>query len=193
MFEGFKLDYVDVGDATLRMRMGGAGPPVLLLHGHPRTHTTWHRVAPILARNHTVVCPDLRGFGQSTNPADLPDHAGSSKRAKAEDCLQLMTRLGFERFAVAGHDRGSYTAFRLAMDHPHAVTKLAILDGVPIIEALERCGALFARMWWHGSFTLSPRSPSGRSSLIRTPGMAAHRRQWGRVILKTIRRPSTIR
>ena len=94
MFEGFKLDYVDVGDATLRMRMGGEGPPVLLLHGHPRTHTTWHLVAPILARNYTVICPDLRGFGQSTKPPDLPDHAGSSKRAKGNDCLQLMTSSG---------------------------------------------------------------------------------------------------
>ena len=159
MFEGFKLDYVDVGDATLRMRMGGEGPPVLLLHGHPRTHTTWHLVAPILARNYTVICPDLRGFGQSTKPPDLPDHAGSSKRAKGNDCLQLMTKLGFERFALVGHDRGSYTAFRLAMDHPHAVTKLAVLDGVPIIEALERCTALFARLWWHWFFYAQPDKP----------------------------------
>jgi len=90
VFENFKLEMVELPEATLRVRDGGAGPPVLLLHGHPRTHAPWHRVAPLLAATHTVVCPDLRGFGQSSKPADSPNHSGSSKRAKARDCVALM-------------------------------------------------------------------------------------------------------
>jgi haloacetate dehalogenase len=159
MFEGFALETIKVPGATLRVRFGESGRPVLLLHGHPRTHTTWHRVAPLLAASHTVVCPDLRGFGQSSKPADTPDHSGSSKRAKARDCLALMKQLGFERFAIVGHDRGSYTAFRTAMDHPHAVSHLAVLDAVPIIEALERCTVRFARAWWHWFFFGQPEKP----------------------------------
>ncbi|PWC33557.1 alpha/beta hydrolase [Azospirillum sp. TSO35-2] len=159
MFEGFTLETIELPGATLRVRHGGRGTPVLLLHGHPRTHATWHRVAPLLAESHRVVCPDLRGFGQSSKPADRPDHANSSKRAKAQDGVDLMRRLGFERFAVVGHDRGSYTAFRLAMDHPAAVTRLAVLDGVPILEALERCDARFAQAWWHWFFYAQPDKP----------------------------------
>lgn len=159
MFEGFKLDTIMLSEASLRVRHGGNGPPVLLLHGHPRTHATWHRVAPLLAQHHTVVCPDLRGFGRSSKAPDTPDHSGSSKRAKARDCVELMRRLGHERFAVIGHDRGSYTAFRAAMDHPDSVTHLGILDGVPILEALERCDARFAELWWHWFFFGQPEKP----------------------------------
>ncbi|WP_372044741.1 MULTISPECIES: alpha/beta fold hydrolase [Tistrella] len=158
-FDGFTLEHIPLPDATLRCRHGGSGPPLLLLHGHPRTHVTWWRVAPLLARHFTVVCPDLRGFGQSSKPADSPDHAGSSKRAKARDGIDLMRALGHDRFAVAGHDRGSYVAFRMAMDHPDAVTRLAVLDGVPIIEALERCDAGFAQAWWHWFFFAQPDKP----------------------------------
>ena len=159
MFEGFTLEMIEVPQARLRVRHGGEGPPVLLLHGHPRTHTTWHKLAPLLAERHTVVCPDLRGFGQSSKPADTPDHAGSSKRAKARDCIDLMRQLGHERFALAGHDRGAYTAFRCAMDHPDAVTRLAVLDAVPILEALERCNARFAQAWWHWFFFAQAEKP----------------------------------
>ena len=158
-FDGFALNTIDVGEARLRVRHGGSGPPLLLLHGHPRTHATWHRVAPLLAERFTVVCPDLRGFGQSSKPPDRPDHAEASKRAKARDCVALMARLGHLRFAVTGHDRGSYTAFRCAMDHPERVTHLAILDGVPILDALERCDATFARAWWHWFFFAQPGKP----------------------------------
>ena len=159
MFDGFTLEQIEVPEATLRVRHGGSGPPVLLLHGHPRTHTTWHRVAPLLAKHHTVVCPDLRGFGRSSKPADAPDHAGSSKRAKAGDCVALMRALGFDRFALVGHDRGAYTAFRTALDHPAAVAHLAILDGVPIVDALERCTDRFATAWWHWFFFAQPEKP----------------------------------
>jgi haloacetate dehalogenase len=152
MFEGFSLERVDVGEAVLRVRHGGSGPAVLLLHGHPRTHATWHRVAPLLARSHTVVCPDLRGYGESSKPPTTPDHRPYSKRAMAGDCLALMAALGHERFAVVGHDRGAYVALRTALDHPAAVTALAVLDAVPIGEALARCDARFAAAWWHWFF-----------------------------------------
>jgi len=161
MFEGFRLDYADLpGGIRLRYRVGGSGPPVLLLHGHPRTHTTWHLVAPRLtAAGFTVVCPDLRGYGRSTSPPPQPDHAQASKRAMAGDVLELMRLLGHQRFAVAGHDRGSYVAFRLAMDHPAAVSRLAVLDCVPIGEALARADARFATAWWHWFFFAQPDKP----------------------------------
>ncbi|MBO3759582.1 alpha/beta hydrolase [Ciceribacter sp. L1K22] len=151
MFDTFKLEMIDLPETTLRVRHGGAGPPVLLLHGHPRTHTTWYRVAPLLAESFTVICPDLRGFGMSAKP-DPDDDQASSKRAKARDCVALMEQLGFERFSIAGHDRGCYTAFRTAMDHPDRVQKFAALDGAPILDALERCDAKFATLWWHWFF-----------------------------------------
>jgi haloacetate dehalogenase len=159
MFADFALEMIDLPEARLRVRHGGHGPAVLLLHGHPRTHATWHRVAPLLARDYTVVCPDLRGFGLSSKPVDSDDHAGSSKRAKARDCRALMRQLGHERFAIVGHDRGAYTAFRAAMDFPEAVTHLAVLDCVPIVEALERCNANFAQAWWHWFFFAQPDKP----------------------------------
>ena len=152
MFDGFTLERVDVGEAVLRVRHGGTGPAVLLLHGHPRTHATWHRVAPLLARSHTVVCPDLRGYGESSKPPTTPGHEPYAKRAMAADCLTLMGALGHRRFAVVGHDRGAYVALRTALDHPEAVTALAVLDAVPIGEALARCDARFAASWWHWFF-----------------------------------------
>ncbi len=162
IFEKFVLEYVDVGPATLRVRHGGSGYPVLLLHGHPRTHATWHRVAPLLAGEHSVVCPDLRGYGGSSKPPVTPDHGNYTKRAMAGDCLTLMRELGYERFAVAGHDRGAYVAFRLAMDRPDAVSHLMIADAVPIGEALGRCDARFARMWWHWFFLGNPAAEAHR-------------------------------
>lgn len=160
-FEGFQESRVDVGDGVvLRVRTGGTGPPVVLLHGHPRTHTTWHRVAPLLvAAGRTVVCPDLRGYGRSSKPASTPDHAPYSKRAMAGDVVALMRALGHERFAVVGHDRGSYVALRTALDHPDAVTHLAALDCIPIVEHLERADARFATAWWHWFFFAQPEKP----------------------------------
>jgi haloacetate dehalogenase len=120
VFEGFQEAQLAGADGVeLRVRTGGAGAPVVLLHGHPRTHTTWHRVAPLLvAAGHRVVCPDLRGYGRSSKPATTADHSPYSKRAMARDVLALMRGLGHERFAVVGHDRGSYVAARLALDAP---------------------------------------------------------------------------
>src|SRR4051812_42723046 len=160
-FDGFVEQRVEGADGVLlRVRSGGEGPPVVLLHGHPRTHTTWHRVAPLLAEaGHTVVCPDLRGYGRSSKPPTTADHAPYSKRAMAGDCVALMRRLGHARVAVVGHDRGAYVAFRAAMDHPGAVSRLVVLDAVPIVEALERCDARFAASWWHWFFFAQPGKP----------------------------------
>ena len=162
MFKDFALERIDVGEAELRVRHGGSGPAVLLLHGHPRTHATWHRVAPLLAQDFTVVCPDLRGYGESSKPATTPDHAPYSKRAMAGDCVALMRALGHERFCVAGHDRGLYVAQRLAMDHPAEVRRLALLDGIPIAEALARCDATFAARWYHWFFFGQTAKPAER-------------------------------
>jgi haloacetate dehalogenase len=159
MFEGFALDVIDTGEVGLRVRHGGAGPAVLLLHGHPRTHTTWYRVAPLLAERFTVVCPDLRGYGRSDKPPTTADHAPYSKRAMAGDCLRLMRSLGHERFSVFGHDRGSYVALRLALDHPDAVERLVLGDCLPITEHLARCDERFARQWWHWFFFAQPDKP----------------------------------
>ncbi|GAB3085803.1 alpha/beta fold hydrolase [Isoptericola nanjingensis] len=162
MFDGFRLDRVELPEVTLRVRHGGTGTPVVLLHGHPRTHTTWHAVAPLLAQEHTVVCPDLRGYGRSTLPPDAPDHAQSSKRAMARDVVDLMSALGHDRFAVVGHDRGSLVAFRTAMDHPERVTHLVVMDGLPVVEHLERTDARFARAWWHWWFLAQDDKPAER-------------------------------
>ena len=160
-FAGFAESRVDLGDGVvLRVRTGGSGPPVVLLHGHPRTHTTWHRVAPLLvAAGHTVVCPDLRGYGRSSKPTPIENHAAHSKRAMAGDVVALMRLLGHRSFAVVGHDRGSYVAMRTAMDHPDVVTHLAVLDSVPIAEALDRTDARFAAAWWHWFFFGQPDKP----------------------------------
>lgn len=160
MFDGFAQERVDVGAASLYVRHGGDGPPVLLLHGHPRTSATWHRVAPRLVEaGFTVVCPDLRGYGRSSKPEPTADHSAHSKRSMAADMMRLMTSLGHERFALAGHDRGSYVALRLALDHPAAVSRLAVLDSIPICEHLARADATFATRWWHWFFFAQPQIP----------------------------------
>lgn len=135
------LETVDLGRVSLRVRHGGNGSPVVLLHGHPRTHTTWYVVAPLMAGEHTVVCPDLRGYGASTLPPDRPDHSQSSKRAMAADVVALMRHLAHEEFAVVAHDRGAAVAYRIALDHPKTVTRLAVMGGLPLVEHLERTDA----------------------------------------------------
>jgi haloacetate dehalogenase len=166
VFEGFELRNVDVGDVTLRVRIGGSGPPVLLLHGHPQTHAMWHRVAPTLVGRHTVVAADLRGYGGSTSPMEatapaVDDHTPFSKRAMARDQVELMSRLGFERFAVAGHDRGGRVGYRMALDHPERVERLVVLDIVPTADMwrfADRSGKTFGLVDWHWYF-LAQRAP----------------------------------
>jgi haloacetate dehalogenase len=160
MFEGFTDERIDVGEVDLRVRHAGNGPAVLLIHGHPRTGATWHRVAPrLVEQGFTVVCPDMRGYGRSGKAEIRPDHAQQSKRAVAGDLAQLMKVLGHETFATAGHDRGSYVALRLALDHPEMVSRLVVMDGVPISEALARCNAKFAHDWYHWFFFAQPDRP----------------------------------
>lgn len=161
MFEGFEDEVVDVGDARIATRhASGGGPAVLLLHGHPRTSATWHRVAPRLVdAGLAVVCPDLRGYGRSCGPAPTADHAAHSKRAVAGDMIRVMSRLGHRRFAVVGHDRGSYVATRMAFDHPDRVAALAVLDGIPLSEHVDRADRRFAQDWWHWFFFAQPDVP----------------------------------
>src|SRR5919204_1746686 len=145
MFEGFEVAMIETGEAALRVRHGGSGPPLLLLHGHPQTHLMWHAVAPGLAERFTVVAPDLRGYGESSKPETTPGHEPYSKRAMARDQVELMRQLGFERFSVCGHDRGARVAYRLALDRPENVERLAVLDIVPTGEALRRTNLRFAQ------------------------------------------------
>ena len=168
MFEGFSLQSIDTGEATIRVRVGGSGRPIMLLHGHPRTHTTWEWVAPRLSDRFTVVCPDLRGYGGSSKPPTDEHHEPYSKRAMARDCISIMNQLGHERFAIVGHDRGAYVAFRSALDFPDRVTKLAVLDAVPIGEAFARCNAQFAMEWWHWFFFAQP-APRPERAILADP------------------------
>jgi len=156
MFDAFTLEMVETDEAVIRVRHGGSGPPLLLLHGHPQTHVMWHRVAPLLARNFTVVATDLRGYGDSSKPPTTPDHAPYSKRRMARDQIAVMRRLGFEQFFVAGHDRGGRCAYRMALDHPERVRKLAVLDIVPTGEAYRRANMAFGLGYWHWFFLAQP-------------------------------------
>jgi len=160
VFEDFATTTVDTGEAQIAVRHGGAGPAVYLLHGHPRTSATWHRVAPLLVeQGFTVVCPDLRGYGRSTAPAPSDDHRTQSKRAMARDIREVARQLGHERILLAGHDRGSYVAMRLALDHPELVERVALMDCIPITEHLRRADARFATAWWHWFFFAQPEIP----------------------------------
>lgn len=146
-FDGFELEHVDGGaGATLRVRHGGDGPPVVLLHGHPRTHATWHMVAAHLADAFTVVCPDLRGYGGSQKVEPY------TKRAMARDVVGVMQALGHDRFHLVGHDRGAYVATRLALDHPDVLDRIVIIESMPGVERLERADWRFAADWWHWWF-----------------------------------------
>ncbi|WP_144113346.1 alpha/beta fold hydrolase [Paraburkholderia sp. BCC1886] len=156
MFEGFSDASTTVDGVAIHAIRGGHGPGLLLLHGHPQTHAIWHKVAPQLARHFTVVAADLRGYGDSGKPAGVADHSNYSKRRMARDQLGLMRALGFETFAVLGHDRGGRVAARLALDHPHAVTKLVTLDVAPTLAMYEQTTFDFARAYWHWFFLVRP-------------------------------------
>ncbi len=155
-FDGFKLERIAVADGAIRLRRGGEGPPLLLLHGNPQTHAMWHAVAPVLAGRFTVVCPDLRGYGGSFRPPVTADHAPFAKTAMARDMVELMAVLGHDRFFVAGHDRGARVAHRLAIDHPERVERLAVLDIVPTIEHFERADMRFGLGYYHWFWLAQP-------------------------------------
>jgi len=151
-FPGFEQRRVKAGDLTLNLRLGGSGSPLLLLHGYPQSHVTWHKVAPELARHFTVICPDLKGYGDSDAPAPTPDSGNYSKRVMGGEMLALMRQLGHPRFAMVGHDRGARIAYRLALDHPEAVTRLGILDILPTAEYWDLADRKFAVNTFHWGF-----------------------------------------
>ena len=158
MFEGFSNRFVTVsGGVRLRVRVGGSGPAVLLLHGYPQTHVCWHKVAPLLvAAGFTVIVSDLRGYGDSDKPPAGGDHQAYSKRAMAADQVEMMATLGFERFFLAGHDRGARVAHRLGLDHPGAVRRMAVLDIAPTQTMYALTDREFATGYYHWFFLIQP-------------------------------------
>jgi haloacetate dehalogenase len=156
MFDGFTHARIATSGATINLRHGGSGPPLLLLHGNPLTHVMWHKIAPRLAQHHTVVATDLRGYGDSSKPDGGPDHAGYSFRAMARDQVEVMQALGFERYDVCGHDRGARVAHRMALDHPQRVRRVAMLDIVPTHHVLHHITAGWAVDSYHWFFMAQP-------------------------------------
>ena len=156
MLEGFEQKQIETAGAMINLVVRGNGPPLLLLHGYPETHLMWHRVAPRLAQDFTVVAADLRGYGESSKPEGGDDHSGYSKRAMAQDQVEVMAALGHERFAVAGHDRGARVAYRMALDHPDRVKKLAVLDIIPTYNVYRDVNRLVATAYFHWFFLIQP-------------------------------------
>ena len=154
LFPGFRVQRIPTAGATIHTLVGGSGPPLLLIHGYPQSHVEWHKLAARLAQRFTVVMTDLRGYGDSSKPADGDNHAGYSKRAMALDNVEVMTRLGFDRFAVVGHDRGGRVTWRMAVEHPERITRAAIIDIVP--APYETVTREFATEYWHWFFLIQP-------------------------------------
>ncbi len=154
LFPGFTTRKIKTSGATINLVHGGEGPPVLLLHGYPETHAMWHKIAPQLARRYTVVCADLRGYGDSSKPKGLPDHSNYSKRAMARDMTEVMTALGHRAFHVVGHDRGGRVAHRMARDHPKRVRTLTVLDICPTLKMYRSTDKAFATAYYHWFFLI---------------------------------------
>ena len=154
LFPGFAARRIRASGATINLKLGGDGPPVLLLHGYPQTHAMWHKVAPALARDYTVVCADLRGYGDSSKPKGIPGHANYAKRAMALDMVEAMEALGFARFHLVGHDRGGRVAHRMARDHGRRVQSLTVLDSSPTLKMYESTNMQFAKAYYHWFFLI---------------------------------------
>jgi haloacetate dehalogenase len=169
VFDGFETADVDTGEVRIHLRRGGSGPALLLLHGYPQTHVMWHRIAPALAEDFTVVACDLRGYGDSDKPPTTADHWPYTKRAMANDQVAVMRALGFERFAVCGHDRGARVGYRLALDHPERVERLAVLDIVPTGEVFLRADREFGLGYFHWFFLAQP-APLPERLIAADPG-----------------------
>jgi haloacetate dehalogenase len=187
---GFRLIDVDVGDGIMiRAAVGGSGPPLLLLHGHPQNHVTWRKIAPSLARHFSVVAADLRGYGDSSKPASSDNHAEYSKRAMAQDQVALMRKLGHSTFAVAGHDRGGRVAHRMALDHPEAITRLALLDIAPTATMYALTNKEFATryFWW---FFLIQKEPLPERLIAADPEYFLRTHLDGQIKLKGATEPA---
>ena len=156
MFEGFEQLQIDTSGTTINLVKGGSGPPLLMLHGYPQTHAMWHKIAPRLAEDYTVVCPDLRGYGDSGKLPGDPEHATYSKRSMALDQVEVMKHLGFDSFLLVGHDRGARVSHRLTKDHPQAVQKLAVLDIIPTHRMFQIVNKEMATNTYHWFFLIQP-------------------------------------
>ena len=156
MFDNFEKSLINTSGATINLVKGGEGFPLLLLHGYPQTHLMWHKIAPLLARDFTVVLPDLRGYGDSSKPEGGTDHINYSKRAMAQDQVEVISKLGYEEFYLVGHDRGGRVAHRMALDHPQRVKKLALLDIVPTYKMYATTNKEFATAYYHWFFLIQP-------------------------------------
>ena len=156
LFPGFAAHRVRTSGTPIHCEVGGSGPPLLLLHGYPQTHAMWHRIAPELARSYTVVCADLRGYGDSGKPESDATHAAYSKRAMAQDMVDVMRHFGFPRFRLAGHDRGGRVAHRLCVDHPQCVERVAVLDISPTRLMFGKTDQAFATAYYHWFFLIQP-------------------------------------
>src|ERR671915_1952035 len=154
--DGFITSEIQTAETSIFVSYCGSGPPLLLLHGFPQTHLMWRGVAPLLAKEFTVVCADLRGYGRSGCPPSTPTHAPYTKRSMAQDMVTVMERLGFPRFSVVGHDRGGRVAYRMALDHPDRIDRLAVLDILPTETVWERADARFALAFWPLSLLAQP-------------------------------------
>lgn len=180
MFDQFASASIRVAETEIFVRHAGHGPALLLLHGFPETHIMWRDVAPALTSEFFVVCADLRGYGASGRPPTEPDHAPYAKRAMARDMIQTMKAIGFDRFSVAGHDRGGRVAYRLALDHPECVERLALFDIIPTCDAFDRADARFALAYWPWSL-LAQAAPLPESLISAAPEAVVDNAlgQWG--------------
>jgi len=156
LFQEFVQQTRHANGIDIHLRLGGNGPPLLLLHGFPQTHVIWHKVAPELAKRYTLVMPDLRGYGDTEKPPSAVDHTPYSKRTMALDAVELMRSLGFEQFFVCGHDRGGRVGHRLAVDHPQCVARLMVLDISPTLRVFENTDMALARAFYHWFFLIQP-------------------------------------
>ena len=169
----FESSVIEVSGNAIFVRRYGKGPPILLVHGFPRTSLMWKFVAPQLAENHTVICVDLRAYGRSGIPASADDHFPYSKRAMAQELVEVMDKLGFSSFVLIGHDRGGRVSYRMALDHPKNVECLAVFDVIPILEAWNRSDARFARTYWPW-ILLSQKQSLPESYLLGAPEAVFH-------------------
>ena len=171
--DSFETSEVKVSGNTIFVRLYGKGPAILMVHGFPRTSLMWRFLAPKLAGNHTVICADLRAYGHSGIPVSMDDHFPYSKRAMATELVEVMDKLGFSTFTLIGHDRGGRVSYRMALDHPKSVERLAVLDVIPIFEAWSRTDARFAQTYWPW-IMLSQIAPLPESYLLGAPEAVFH-------------------